>query len=509
MKILSALALALTAAVASAQTAPGVSIWLKLPKTEAGALSSRSLGAAATLEALLGPAMRQQVLPPNGDDGPSMHFFSPGWSATVPEAERKAKMDALRADWGENIKVEEASALPALGAGADWKMPSSANMFKLAPSLTASGDAARFFDGSTAGSGDPSAAWAGAWAPSRGLSLKPTNEVPTIAPVVPPAPGVPAPATTAPKGRWSAQVQAAADRTGVDPALLAAVAKAKSGNDARMARGDSYGLMGISAAAGRAYGATTEQLLDPSTNLRIGGEILASLLRTFGGNRDRALAAYQVGARAVLRSGGVPNDRSVRDLMNAVSRAMGTEDRDAVLPVRPRNTAARDAATETLADAATAPAGKGVARYRPIIEKVSAQYGVDPKLMEAMVMQEDPSGNPRAVSSRGARGLGQLMPSTARDLGVKNSFDPAQNLRGMARHLKHLTELFGGDRVLVAASYNAGEGTVSDLGRVPRYKETMRYVRRVFANYAALTDERVDVEPYMPPQKASAKKAPR
>ena len=77
----------------------------------------------------------------------------------------------------------------------------------------------------------------------------------------------------------------------------------------------------------------------------------------------------------------------------------------------------------------------------------------------------------------------------------------------MARHMKHLSEVFGGDRVLIAASYNSGEGTVERVGRVPRYRETMAYVRRVFNNYFALTDQKIDIEPYMPPPpKAKARR---
>src|SRR6185312_17162236 len=116
---------------------------------------------------------------------------------------------------------------------------------------------------------------------------------------------------------------------------------------------------------------------------------------------------------------------------------------------------------------------------------------------------------PRAVSKKGAEGLTQLMPVTAAELGVKDSFDPAQSLRGMARHMRHLSQVFGGDKVLIAASYNSGEGNVARAGRVPRFKETMAYVRRVFNNYFSLTDTKVDVEPYMPPPlPAKARRAP-
>jgi soluble lytic murein transglycosylase-like protein len=91
------------------------------------------------------------------------------------------------------------------------------------------------------------------------------------------------------------------------------------------------------------------------------------------------------------------------------------------------------------------------------------------------------------------------MPATAAGLGVKDPFNPEQNINGMARHLRYLNKKFDGDPVLVAAAYNAGEVPVERLGRIPRYKETMAYVRRVFANYYTLTDEKVAYEQRMPP----------
>ncbi len=91
--------------------------------------------------------------------------------------------------------------------------------------------------------------------------------------------------------------------------------------------------------------------------------------------------------------------------------------------------------------------------------------------------------DPSAVSSKGARGLMQLMPATATRFGVKDIFDPSENIQGGVRYLRYLLDLFGGDLVLTLAAYNAGEGVVQDRGRVPNYSETKQYVDRVLSLY--------------------------
>ncbi|MER3474650.1 MAG: lytic transglycosylase [Armatimonadota bacterium] len=124
-------------------------------------------------------------------------------------------------------------------------------------------------------------------------------------------------------------------------------------------------------------------------------------------------------------------------------------------------------------------------------------YRVDPRLVVAMVLAE--SGfRPDAVSRAGAMGLGQLMPGTARGLGVSNPFDPVQNLAGAIRLLHgHLNAYSGGrayregtvrwnDIILAMAAYNAGSGAVRKYGGVPPYRETQTYVKRVIAFYKQL-----------------------
>jgi soluble lytic murein transglycosylase-like protein len=112
------------------------------------------------------------------------------------------------------------------------------------------------------------------------------------------------------------------------------------------------------------------------------------------------------------------------------------------------------------------------------IEQAAARHNVDPNLVRAVVKVES-NFNPNAVSRKGAMGLMQLMPATARQLNVKNPFDPEQNVDAGVRHLKRLLESYGGDVKLTLAAYNAGAGAVARSAGVPRYAETQNYVRRI------------------------------
>jgi soluble lytic murein transglycosylase-like protein len=112
------------------------------------------------------------------------------------------------------------------------------------------------------------------------------------------------------------------------------------------------------------------------------------------------------------------------------------------------------------------------------IEQAAARHNVDPNLVRAVVKVES-NFNPNAVSRKGAMGLMQLMPSTARQLKVKNPFDPEQNVDAGVRHLKQLLESYGGDVKLTLAAYNAGAGAVARSAGVPHYTETQNYVRRI------------------------------
>lgn len=118
------------------------------------------------------------------------------------------------------------------------------------------------------------------------------------------------------------------------------------------------------------------------------------------------------------------------------------------------------------------------------IRRSAARFGVDPYLV-FLVAEQESHFRPRALSPKGAQGLMQLMPGTARRFGVRKPFDPAENIRGGTQYLKELLTMFGGRVDLALASYNAGEGRVLDYGnRVPPFKETREYVRRISARYA-------------------------
>jgi soluble lytic murein transglycosylase-like protein len=118
------------------------------------------------------------------------------------------------------------------------------------------------------------------------------------------------------------------------------------------------------------------------------------------------------------------------------------------------------------------------------IEQAAARHNVDPNLVRAVVKVES-NFNPNAVSRKGAMGLMQLMPSTARQLKVKNPFDPEQNVDAGVRHLKQLLESYGGDIKLTLAAYNAGAGAVARSSGVPHFAETQNYVRRITNLYNA------------------------
>ncbi len=115
--------------------------------------------------------------------------------------------------------------------------------------------------------------------------------------------------------------------------------------------------------------------------------------------------------------------------------------------------------------------------YDPLIARYSRLSGVDPLLVKA-VIQVESNFNAACVSNKGARGLMQLMPATARRFGVKQMHDPEENIRGGIAYLAVLQRLFPDDLHRVLAAYNAGEGAVKRYGGIPPYEETQTYVRR-------------------------------
>jgi soluble lytic murein transglycosylase-like protein len=123
------------------------------------------------------------------------------------------------------------------------------------------------------------------------------------------------------------------------------------------------------------------------------------------------------------------------------------------------------------------------AGYLPFIQEASETYQIPPALIHAVILVES-NYNPRAFSPKGAQGLMQLMPATAKRFGNNNSWDPRQNILTGSKYLRWLLDYFGEDLELTIAAYNAGEGAVMQAGRkIPRFSETEKYVPKVLSIY--------------------------
>ena len=157
-----------------------------------------------------------------------------------------------------------------------------------------------------------------------------------------------------------------------------------------------------------------------------------------------------------------------------------------VLSNTPRDGAASVASysvprSETVRVTRSVPPGR-TERWDDVIVHHSREQGVRPDLVRAVVQVES-AYNPNAISPKGAQGLMQLMPATARELGVANPLDPAANLDGGTRYLRDLIAKYNGDLTKALAAYNAGPGAVARHQGVPPYRETQDYVKKVLRRY--------------------------
>jgi soluble lytic murein transglycosylase-like protein len=127
---------------------------------------------------------------------------------------------------------------------------------------------------------------------------------------------------------------------------------------------------------------------------------------------------------------------------------------------------------------AATPAPEPGATVNALVANIARRHEVEPSLVDSVIRVES-NYNPNAISPKGAMGLMQLIPSTARRFGVNNTFHPEQNIEGGVRYLKYLMQLYNGDERLALAAYNAGEGAVAKYKGIPPYPETQNYVYQV------------------------------
>ena len=183
-------------------------------------------------------------------------------------------------------------------------------------------------------------------------------------------------------------------------------------------------------------------------------------------------------SRAVVRHYDVREDQKTGRLKRVLVRRVNSS-RMAAGHVAPKNEVVQGSKGRP-----SAKTSEGQVSVDELVQQAGRRYGVDPKLIHAVIRQES-NYNPFAVSRKGARGLMQLIPETADRFGVSDIFDPAENVAGGVKYLRHLLDLYDGDRQLTLAAYNAGEAAVERAQGIPPYPETEDYVSRVSRFYAA------------------------
>lgn len=521
---MSALSLALGLLVASSHAAPpkpkprpappSVRVWLTAPDAEPEDIGERREASARVLKRLLGAEARPRKVEAEADKPAAEVWEAPAWNPDIAGDERRSLIEETRKSWPGKVVIEE----PEAGKGAGHpsrKTPARKPLLNMetasktlqarVPSALTGFSANTVYDGARIAAA-PDAVDAGdlrdAPASLPAAHASPAVLTPPAAPAARTEP--PPPAAKAPDTRpFGDVISKEAKAAGIDPDVVHALIIANGGYNARRRGGGAYGLMMVSRSAADWVGVSGD-LRDPALNVRAGTRLLAKLLKMFDGDMNRALAAYRAGAGVVIKSGGIPNRKDVKDYLAEFQKAYrGGEQKPPVVPVKPplSGDARRLVESGRAAVGGTPEAPRvsfsGSAKWRPIIAQAAATFGVDPKLVEALLLSES-EGRPSLVSGAGAKGLMQLMPGTAKELGVKNIFDPAQNINGGTKYLKQLLDRFNGNVVLAVAAYNAGPNRSSlRAGRVPNIRQTAKYVTRVFERYEQLGGGAVDYLAYM------------
>ena len=148
-----------------------------------------------------------------------------------------------------------------------------------------------------------------------------------------------------------------------------------------------------------------------------------------------------------------------------------------------------------------APAKAPPSNFREAVDRIAARNQLPPLLVHSVIKVES-NYNPNAISPKGALGLMQLIPATARRFGVSNAFNPVENVEGGAKYLRYLLDLYKGDYRLALAAYNAGEGAVAKHGGVPPYAETVNYLQQVRNRLLEVQPQKKKVETKPEPPKA-------
>ena len=234
---------------------------------------------------------------------------------------------------------------------------------------------------------------------------------------------------------------------------------------------------GAPARSRRSMSPISRGLVLAAAALALGPGALRAELVVFEDGRVVKVASYRV--RGDDLEIGLPGGGSTSVAMSRVERIVDDEVLATVAEVRE---ASPPAAAAIAYDLGYQPHRKPLfgTPYDGVIEAAAKRYNVDAALVSALIRAES-NFEPRAVSRKGARGLMQLMPATARRLDVRRPFDPGSNVRGGVRYLRELLDRFDNRPELVLAAYNAGEGAVESYQGVPPYRETVGYVKRIFS----------------------------